>query len=180
MSNLPHVRRPVAHEKKKRERRSSVVSFSNAIAGRGARRLRRRLRAQRRFLSALTAATLASTILSTTFDLFYVETFLEAYELPLSSYGVGTLFIALISMGNDIVGAYVVDSYAVRSARGSTLRSVPFSLWCSFQFFLHPCHFHVHGRVLPQRKDKNQFYGFWEMRQLCRVVARWKNRPQPL
>lgn len=132
MSNLPHVRRPVAHEKKKRERRSSVVSFSNAIAGRGARRLRRRLRAQRRFLSALTAATLASTILSTTFDLFYVETFLEAYELPLSSYGVGMLFIALISMGNDIVGAYVVDSYAVRSARGSIIGTAGCVLAASF------------------------------------------------
>ena len=77
----------------------------------------------RNFLAALTIASLGSTILSTTFNLFNVETFLSAYELPLSSYAFGTFIYTIIDVINDIGGAYFVDAYAMRSSRGAIGKS---------------------------------------------------------
>ena len=77
----------------------------------------------RNFLAALTLASLGSTILSTTFNLFNVETFLTAYELPLSSYAFGTFIYTIIDVINDIGGAYFVDAYAMRSSRGAIGKS---------------------------------------------------------
>jgi len=75
------------------------------------------------FLAALTLASLGSTILSTTFSLFNVETFLTAYELPLSSYAFGTFVYTIIDVINDIGGAYFVDAYAMRSSRDAIGKS---------------------------------------------------------
>ena len=77
----------------------------------------------RSFLAALTLASLACSMLRQVFDLFYVETFLTAYELPLSSFSFGTFVYTIIDVINDIGAAYFVDAYALRSSRGAIGRS---------------------------------------------------------
>ena len=77
----------------------------------------------RSFLAALTLASLACSMLRQVFDLFYVETFLTAYELPLSSFSFGTFVYTIIDVINDIGAAYFVDAYALRSSRCAIGRS---------------------------------------------------------
>ena len=77
----------------------------------------------RSFLAALTLASLACSMLRQVFDLFYVETFLTAYELPLSSFSFGTFVYTIIDVINDVGAAYFVDAYALRSSRGAIGRS---------------------------------------------------------
>jgi hypothetical protein len=77
----------------------------------------------RSFLAALTLASLACSMLRQVFDLFYVETFLTAYELPLSSFSFGTFVYTIIDVVNDVGAAYFVDAYALRSSRGAIGRS---------------------------------------------------------
>ena len=112
MATLPHVRRHDATSEPK-ERVPLLVSTLGSRSTATS--------PERSFLAALTMASLAVTILSTTFDLFYVETFLSAYELPLSSYAFGTFVYTIIDSANDFGGAWFVDSYAMRSSRGGII-----------------------------------------------------------
>ncbi|KAL7578367.1 hypothetical protein ACA910_012769 [Epithemia clementina (nom. ined.)] len=60
-------------------------------------------------LVGLTVAGVASTLLTTVFNLFHVEVFLNAYQLPLSSYSRGSFIFSIINTVNDLIGAWIVD-----------------------------------------------------------------------
>lgn len=106
MATLPHVRRHDSTSESKEKAPLLVRTLGSSSSSE---------------LAALTIASLAVAILSTTFDLFYVETFLSAYELPLSSYALGTLVYTIIDTANDFGGAWFVDAYAMRSSRGAVI-----------------------------------------------------------
>ena len=131
MASLPLVRRhqDAADEKPEITKRGimeALISVRGAAASSASPRgtsAPSALSRTRSFLAALTLASLACSMLRQVFDLFYVETFLTAYELPLSSFSFGTFVYTIIDVVNDIGAAYFVDAYALRSSRGAIGRS---------------------------------------------------------
>lgn len=89
---------------------------------------------ERQYLAALTLAGLAATLMSTIFDLFHLETFLDAYGLPLGSYARGNIIYTAVSAVNDICGAWLVDSLDLRSSgrQGRAVALSGFVLAASF------------------------------------------------
>ena len=131
MASLPLVRRhqDAADEKPEITKRGimeALISVRGAAASSASPRgtsASSALSRTRSFLAALTLASLACSMLRQVFDLFYVETFLTAYELPLSSFSFGTFVYTIIDVVNDVGAAYFVDAYALRSSRGAIGRS---------------------------------------------------------
>jgi len=72
-------------------------------------------------LTGLIVAGAASNILTTVFGVFHVGVFLSAYKLSLSSYATGNAVYSFINTANDVAGAWLVDSFAARSSRSSTV-----------------------------------------------------------
>jgi ABC-type transport system involved in cytochrome c biogenesis permease component len=64
------------------------------------------------FYLGLTLAGTASSFLTCLFSLFHLQVFLQAYQLPLGVYSIGSSIFAVINTANDVAGAWLVDSLA--------------------------------------------------------------------
>ena len=88
--------------------------------------------AEKQYLTGLAIAGLASSLLSTTFNLFHFDTFLTAYQLPLGAYARGNIIYTGVNTVNDLIGAWFVDSHAVRSSRSSIVGITGYVFCMSF------------------------------------------------
>jgi len=68
-----------------------------------------------RALIGLGIAGLGGTLVADIFGMFYVDTFLRAYRLPLKVFGIGSAIFAFVHTANDVAGAYLLDWYTARS-----------------------------------------------------------------
>lgn len=93
------------------------------------------------FMVGMTIASVAASILTTVFGLFHVDLFLQAYQLPLPTYSLGSFLFSVINTANDLAGAWFLDAIAISMSRSDLVgvSGCLFSL-CFLAPFFRPRH----------------------------------------